>query len=71
MFAKCPHRLFQLRNWDEYKESHVYRPQAKFREGNVFNVFTGVCDSVHRGGAAWSRRVLVQGVPGPGGAEGG
>ena len=29
-----------------------YRPQTKLREGNVF---TGVCDSVHRG------------VPGPGG----
>ena len=43
-----------------------YRPQTKLREGNVF---TGVCDSVHRGGrclvpgGVWSR-----GVPGPGGS---
>ena len=42
---------------------HFYRPQTKLREDNVF---TGVCDSVHRGmpgpGGVWSRR-----MPGPGG----
>ena len=35
-----------------------YRPQTKLREGNVF---TGVCDSLHRGGC------LVLGGSGPGG----
>ena len=34
-----------------------YRPQTKF-EGRKGNVFTGVCDSVNRGGA-WSRGSLV------------
>ena len=59
-------------------KSHFYRPQTKLREGNVF---TGVCDSVHRGkvmflqvsdsvhrvGGAWSGGCLLRGVPGPGG----
>ena len=35
-----------------------YRPQTKLREGNVF---TGVCDSVHRVGCAWSGRVWSRG----------
>ena len=50
-----------------------YRPQTKLWEGNVF---TGVCDSVHRGGAwswgeVWSREGglvpggLVRQVPSP------
>ena len=50
---------------------YIYRPLTKFREGYVF---TGVCDSVHRGGGAWSRGAgLVPGgtcsgvVPSPGG----
>ena len=33
-----------------------YRQQTKLREGNVF---TGVCDSVYRGGGAWSGGCLV------------
>ena len=46
-----------------------YRPQKKLREGNFF---TGVCDSVHRGGClllggACSRGVWSRGVPAPGG----
>ena len=41
-----------------------YRPQAKLREGNVF---TGVCDSVHGGGAGACFR---GGVPGPRGGYG-
>ena len=28
-----------------------YRPQTKLREGYVF---TGICDSVHRGGSTWA-----------------
>ena len=40
-----------------------YRPQTKLREGNVF---TGVCDSVHRGVPA-PGGVCPGGVPGPGG----
>ena len=44
---------------------HLYRPQTKLREGNVF---TGVCDSVHMGGV-WSRGgACFRGVPAPGGA---
>ena len=47
-----------------------YRPQTKLWEGNVF---TGVCDSVHRGmpcpgGGAWSEgSAWSWGVPTPGG----
>ena len=43
---------------EHLKFDYFYRPQAKLREGNVF---TGVCDSVHRGG------LVPGGVPGPGG----
>ena len=50
-----------IKHYEEYL--YFYRPQTKLREGNVF---TGVCDSVHRGsvwsqGGAWSGG----GVPAP------
>ena len=45
-----------------------YRPQTKLREGNVF---TGVCDSVH-GGGAWSQGgCLVEPLPRTAAAAGG
>ena len=37
----------------------IYRPLTKLREGYVF---TGVCDSVHRGGRAWLLGVCGWGV---------
>ena len=37
---------------DNGVSTYYYRPQTKLRKGNVF---TGVCDSVHRVGGAWSR----------------
>ena len=43
---------------------HFYRPQTKLRKGNVF---TGVCDSVHRGGVPGPEGVWSWGVPAPGG----
>ena len=47
--------------------NHFYRPQRKFREGNVF---TPVCDSVHRRGLCPGisvQGVYVRGVLCPGG----
>ena len=79
-FFHCYLKLRFNWNWlnDEQLESNdFYRPQTKFRQGNVF---TDVCDSVHRGclvlvqGGIRSRECLVRGVPGPrgwGGVPGG
>ena len=45
--------------------SYIYRPQTKFREGNVF---TPVCDSVHWGGVPVQREVCQEGVSVHGGS---
>ena len=47
---------FTLQKCQQKSGDLFYCPQTKLREGNVF---TGVCDSVYRGGG--------EGVPGPGG----
>ena len=63
LFQFLPFRV-QYR-WDlNLRYTDIYRPQSKLREGNVF---THVCDSVHRGGVSVHGRVSVRGVSALGG----